>query len=187
MGGLVYYLFSCLKYFFKKKINKPFCHNFIAIFDDLKKSDVHSFSKDVETKTLLIHGKEDQLVGIGHSIELFRLLKNTTEPAWVEGADHNNIYEFSEVWLRIMKFTYELFPDLYKKSPEFESHKMALLRNKEAKATKKQSAAPTGKSKKGKTKSSLKNMHPSASAMYSDNYVSSIARSSNLPSTSVVW
>ena len=85
-----------------------------------------------------------------------------------------------------MKFTYELFPDLYKKSPEFESHKMALLRNKEAKATKKQSAAPTGKSKKGKTKSSLKNMHPSASAMYSDNYVSSIARSSNLPSTSVV-
>lgn len=85
---------------------------------------------EIESKTLLIHGQEDQLVGINHSIELYKLLKNPAQPAWISGADHNNIYEFSEVWLQIMKFVYDLFPELYKHSREFDNPRQILMKHK---------------------------------------------------------
>ena len=89
--------------------------------------------KEVKPKTLLIHGKDDQLIQIGHSFELFKLLQNPATPAWISGADHNNIYEFSEVWLRLMTFVEEIYPELYgkMKKTEFEEPRAALLKMKE--------------------------------------------------------
>lgn len=54
--------------------------------------------------TLIIHGTDDEIIGIDHGRELYSRLTNPLEPAWIEGAGHNDIELFSEYASRLDRF-----------------------------------------------------------------------------------
>ncbi|KER19293.1 hypothetical protein T265_11884 [Opisthorchis viverrini] len=54
--------------------------------------------------TLIIHGTDDEIIGIHHGRELFSRLPYPLEPAWVEGAGHNDIELFAEYAVRLDRF-----------------------------------------------------------------------------------
>lgn len=58
----------------------------------------------IQSPTLIIHGTEDEIIGIDHGRELFAHLSYPLEPAWIEGAGHNDIELFSEYTTRLEKF-----------------------------------------------------------------------------------
>ncbi|TPP63427.1 hypothetical protein FGIG_03268 [Fasciola gigantica] len=54
--------------------------------------------------TLIIHGTDDEIIGIHHGHELYSQLKFPLEPAWIEGAGHNDIELFAEYAIRLDRF-----------------------------------------------------------------------------------
>ena len=50
---------------------------------------------DVRSRTVLIHGSEDNLIPMFHSEKLFSLLQAPSKLLIVEGAGHNNIHKFA--------------------------------------------------------------------------------------------
>ncbi|KAA3678086.1 uncharacterized protein DEA37_0009415 [Paragonimus westermani] len=54
--------------------------------------------------TLIIHGTDDEIIGIHHGRELFSRLSCPLEPAWIEGAGHNDIELFAEYATRLDRF-----------------------------------------------------------------------------------
>ncbi|VDP84885.1 unnamed protein product [Echinostoma caproni] len=54
--------------------------------------------------TLIIHGTDDEIIGIHHGHELYSRLKHPLEPAWIEGAGHNDIELFAEYAIRLDRF-----------------------------------------------------------------------------------
>ncbi|CAH8825514.1 unnamed protein product [Trichobilharzia szidati] len=54
--------------------------------------------------TLIIHGTDDEIIGIDHGRELYSRLTYPLEPAWIEGAGHNDIELFSEYAARLDRF-----------------------------------------------------------------------------------
>lgn len=54
--------------------------------------------------TLIIHGTDDEIIGIHHGRELFSRLAHPLEPAWIDGAGHNDIELFSEYAARLDRF-----------------------------------------------------------------------------------
>ncbi|CAH8444143.1 unnamed protein product [Dicrocoelium dendriticum] len=54
--------------------------------------------------TLIIHGTDDEIIGIHHGRELFSRLTHPLEPAWIDGAGHNDIELFSEYAARLDRF-----------------------------------------------------------------------------------
>ncbi|KAK4472772.1 hypothetical protein MN116_002705 [Schistosoma mekongi] len=61
--------------------------------------------------TLIIHGTDDEIIGIDHGRELYSRLTNPLEPAWIEGAGHNDIELFSEYATRLDRFFNEDITD----------------------------------------------------------------------------
>ncbi|CAH8463249.1 unnamed protein product [Heterobilharzia americana] len=62
--------------------------------------------------TLIIHGTDDEIIGIDHGKELYSRLTYPLEPAWIEGAGHNDIELFSEYASRLDRFFNEDIVDL---------------------------------------------------------------------------
>ncbi|VDM04205.1 unnamed protein product [Schistocephalus solidus] len=58
----------------------------------------------IQSPTLVMHGTEDDVIGIHHGQELHARLPYPLEPLWVEGAGHNDIELFPEYTRRLDKF-----------------------------------------------------------------------------------
>uniref|UniRef100_A0A0N4Z970 Hydrolase_4 domain-containing protein n=1 Tax=Parastrongyloides trichosuri TaxID=131310 RepID=A0A0N4Z970_PARTI len=58
----------------------------------------------IKSKTLIIHGTNDSMVSIKHSIILFSKLKNPSKPLWLQGATHQSIYSEKSTWKRVKTF-----------------------------------------------------------------------------------
>ncbi|KAA0196298.1 hypothetical protein FBUS_07292 [Fasciolopsis buskii] len=58
----------------------------------------------IVSPTLIIHGTDDEIIGIHHGHELYSRLKYPLEPAWIEGAGHNDIELFAEYAIRLDRF-----------------------------------------------------------------------------------
>uniref|UniRef100_A0A0K0EKZ8 Hydrolase_4 domain-containing protein n=1 Tax=Strongyloides stercoralis TaxID=6248 RepID=A0A0K0EKZ8_STRER len=59
---------------------------------------------DVETKTLIIHGTNDSMVSIKHSLILFSKLSDPAEPLWIQGGTHQSVYSEKATWKRVKTF-----------------------------------------------------------------------------------
>lgn len=55
----------------------------------------------IQSPTLVMHGTDDEVIGIHHGKELHARLAYPLEPAWVEGAGHNDIEIFAEYAIRL--------------------------------------------------------------------------------------
>lgn len=60
--------------------------------------------ESITSPTLIIHGTDDEVVGIDHGRRLYSRLKYPLKPLWVEGAGHNDIELFHEYVERLDKF-----------------------------------------------------------------------------------
>lgn len=58
----------------------------------------------IESKTLIIHGTEDQLVDISHAVKMLEALKNAAVPFWANGFSHMNIHKHARYYDRIKYF-----------------------------------------------------------------------------------
>ncbi|CAL8104969.1 unnamed protein product [Calicophoron daubneyi] len=58
----------------------------------------------IVSPTLVIHGTDDEIIGINHGRELYSRLPYPLEPAWIEGAGHNDIELFAEYATRLDRF-----------------------------------------------------------------------------------
>jgi len=52
----------------------------------------------VECPTTILHGSEDDVIGIEHGHRLHELCKNPAAPLWLEGYNHQNL-ELSPMYL----------------------------------------------------------------------------------------
>ncbi|CEF66257.1 Hypothetical protein SRAE_2000092700 [Strongyloides ratti] len=59
---------------------------------------------DVEAKTLIIHGTNDSMVSIKHSMILFSKLCDPVDPLWIQGGTHQSVYSEKATWKRIKTF-----------------------------------------------------------------------------------
>ncbi|MBT8100836.1 MAG: lysophospholipase [Gammaproteobacteria bacterium] len=50
---------------------------------------------DIQSRTVLVHGDQDRVIPLDHSYELLDLATAPTTLLVIEGADHNNIHQFS--------------------------------------------------------------------------------------------
>lgn len=55
-------------------------------------SSIYKIDK-IESRCLIIHGTQDEVVPFSHGEHLYSMLKKPHEPLWVEGAGHNDLLE----------------------------------------------------------------------------------------------
>uniref|UniRef100_A0A0N4ZLU2 Hydrolase_4 domain-containing protein n=1 Tax=Parastrongyloides trichosuri TaxID=131310 RepID=A0A0N4ZLU2_PARTI len=58
----------------------------------------------IKAKTLIIHGTNDSMVSLKHSMILFSKLNHPATPLWLPGATHQSVYCEKETWRRIKTF-----------------------------------------------------------------------------------
>ncbi len=58
----------------------------------------------VNSKVLVIHGSDDEVIDFSHGLAIHEAAPNTVEPLWVEGAGHNDIELYGQYMDRIRRF-----------------------------------------------------------------------------------
>lgn len=62
----------------------------------------------IQSKTLVVHGTDDQLVNVSHGVAIYQELANPATPLWVKGAGHMSIHNFPDYFPRLSHFLSEL-------------------------------------------------------------------------------
>lgn len=58
----------------------------------------------IKSKTLVIHGTQDEIINFSHGLEIYEKCQNPVDPLWVKGANHNDIEQYGEYSKRLTSF-----------------------------------------------------------------------------------
>ncbi|XP_048339554.1 LOW QUALITY PROTEIN: alpha/beta hydrolase domain-containing protein 17B-like [Sphaerodactylus townsendi] len=77
------------------KINKTYWFDLLPNIDKIS---------SITSPVLLIHGTDDEVISLSHSLALFELCQRPVEPLWAEGAEHNGIEYYEQYYERLKQF-----------------------------------------------------------------------------------
>lgn len=61
----------------------------------------------IHSKTLVIHGSEDEVIPVTHGISIYERLPRAVDPLFIEGAGHNDVELFAQYYDRLKRFINE--------------------------------------------------------------------------------
>ncbi|XP_055344341.1 alpha/beta hydrolase domain-containing protein 17C-like [Paramacrobiotus metropolitanus] len=71
---------------------------FFDVFKSIDKAErIHS-------RTLVIHGSEDEVIPVAHGISIYERLPAAVDPLFIEGAGHNDVELFAQYYDRLKRF-----------------------------------------------------------------------------------
>lgn len=99
---------SALNVPFPRREHRPMCFD---AFENIKKI------KKVTSPLLVIHGTEDELIGLSQGKALYKNCPCSVEPLWIVGAGHNDIENHTEFLERLQRFVAKELPKLSDPQP----------------------------------------------------------------------